>query len=108
MRRWSAFAKFSAAFSLMMGPLLVSAMDGVAIPKEGSCPSRYSSRDGYCVPGKGAAFAVKKDGSCPTGYVTSGSYCLARDGAGHALFKSGSCPGGYVTSGKYCVQQKAR
>jgi len=78
----------------------------VALPKQGTCPSGYSTSGAYCAPSSSAKFAVAKVGSCPSGYSTSGSYCLATDRAKHAVPKVGSCPSGYSTSGDYCLSSK--
>jgi len=50
--------------------------------------------------------ALPKQGSCPSGYSTSGNYCLAMPNAKHAVPKSGSCPSGYSSSGDYCLSMK--
>lgn len=82
----------------------VMALQAQALPKNGSCPSGYSTSGNYCNPGSNARFAIQKTGSCPSGYSTSGNYCLAGSNARYAIPKSGSCPSGHSTSGKYCLK----
>ena len=77
------------------------------IPKDGSCPSGYSSQGNFCVPGSGARFAIAKHGSCPSGYGSQGNYCVADSHARYAMLKgSGSCPSGYGSQGNYCVSSR--
>ena len=49
----------------------------VAIPKQGACPSGYSTSGAFCAPSSSAKFAVVKVGNCPSGYSTSSDYCLS-------------------------------
>lgn len=86
------------------------AVDAPAAPpaqpleRDGSCPSGYYASSNYCVPNKGARFAVHRRGSCPSGYYASGNYCVASsDKSGTAIPRLGSCPSGYYASGEYCV-----
>ena len=46
------------------------------LPKNGFCPSGYSGKGNYCVPGKNAKEAFAKNGFCPSGYHGSGNYCV--------------------------------
>jgi hypothetical protein len=55
--------------------ILLAAMP---LPKNGPCPSGYSSSGHYCVPQSDAGIAIPKDGPCPSGYSSSGSYCVSR------------------------------
>ena len=74
------------------------------IPKDGSCPSGYSSQGNFCTPSSGARFAIAKQGSCPSGYGSQGNYCVADSNARYAIPKgSGNCPSGYGSQGNYCV-----
>jgi hypothetical protein len=91
------------AFSLQA---LASTLQPSPLPKQGSCPSGYSSSGNFCSPMPNANFALPKQGSCPSGYSSSGNYCLAMPNAKHALPKSGSCPSGYSSSGDYCLSMK--
>ena len=97
-------------FLLSFGSLAFNAVAcelmAVPLPKQGSCPSGFSTSGNYCTPGSNAHFAVAKVGSCPSGYSTSGNYCLASNNARHAVPKVGSCPSGYSTSGDYCLSSK--
>ena len=77
------------------------------IPKDGSCPSGYSSEGKFCVPSSGARFAISKNGSCPSRYGSQGNYCVADSNARFAMMKGiGSCPSGYASEGNYCVSSK--
>ncbi len=77
------------------------------IPKDGSCPSSYSSQGNFCVPSSAAKFAIAKIGSCPSGYGSQGNYCVADSSARFAMLKgSGSCPSGFGSQGNYCVPSK--
>lgn len=77
------------------------------LPKNGTCPSGYSSQTSFCVPGSGARFTIEKQGSCPSGYGSQGNYCVADSSARFAMLKgSGSCPSGYGSQGNYCVSSK--
>lgn len=75
------------------------------VPRDGACPSGYTTSGAYCVPRAGVGQAVERDGACPSGYVTSGDYCVARDAGTDAIRREGACPSGYVTSGNYCVSR---
>jgi hypothetical protein len=78
------------------------------LPRSGSCPSGYSSSDGYCTPGPSARFAVPRNaGPCPRGYSSSGDYCLASSNSSKlAVPKTGSCPSGFSSSGAHCLSSR--
>lgn len=78
----------------------------IPLPKQGACPSGYSSSRGYCKPNADAKFAIAKVGNCPNGYSTSGNYCLASRHGKRAIPKAGACPSGYSTSWDYCLANK--
>ena len=85
----------------------VSAGHVQPIPKNGSCPSRYTPSGGHCLPQQGATHAIEKTGSCPSGYRPSGNYCLANSEQSNlAIHKAGSCPSGFRPSGNYCLSNK--
>ena len=74
------------------------------VERDGACPSGYHSSGNYCVPNRGARFAIVRDGSCPSGYYSSGNYCVASSERTRlAIARRGSCPSGYYSSGNYCV-----
>lgn len=76
-----------------------------ALPRNGSCPTGYSSSGDYCVPGSNARHAIERVGSCPSGYSSNGNYCVASsNNSKTAIHRNGSCPSGYSSSGNYCVQ----
>lgn len=78
------------------------------IMKNGSCPPRYYSSGGYCVPhNDDTPGAITKHGSCPPGWYSSGNYCveLNNNVDRQAIPKlNGNCPAGWHSSGGYCVK----
>ena len=59
-------------------PIMVTAESGQAIPKNGACPTGYSTQGNYCVANRAnAPDAIPKNGACPTGYSTQGNYCVS-------------------------------
>ncbi|MFO1152622.1 MAG: hypothetical protein U1E42_02995 [Rhodospirillales bacterium] len=78
--------------------------DARPLPRTGTCPAGYYVSGAYCVPTRGARFALPRQGTCPGGYMNSGDYCLATPGSRYAVPKEkGTCPGGYYASGDYCL-----
>lgn len=74
------------------------------LPKNGICPTNYSSSADFCVPGNGARFAIPRVGICPTGYGSNGNYCLANGPSSrHAMPTTSHCPYGYSRQGDYCL-----
>lgn len=55
-----------------------------------------------------AAMPVPKDGPCPSGYSSSGNFCVPQSDAGIAIPKNGPCPPGFSSSGRYCVGRPQR
>jgi hypothetical protein len=53
------------------------------------------------------ALPIPKNGPCPTGYSTSAKFCVPNRGAGTAvpITPSESCPSGMTRSGRYCVSR---
>jgi hypothetical protein len=77
------------------------------VPKNGNCPSSYSSQGDFCIPSSGARFAIAKIGSCPSGYGSQGNYCVADSTARFAMPKGPSnCPSSYGSQGNYCVSSR--
>ena len=97
---------FAFAMAAITAALPSLAAEASPLPKDGSCPSRYYSSGGYCMPQSDARHAIPKIGACPSGYYSSGKYCVAnRENAG-AVEKRGVCPSGYYSSGNYCVKNR--
>ena len=69
--------------ALLFALLLAGGGDRVAaeplpVPKQGQCPSGYSSGAAYCTPmANTSRDAVPKVGQCPSNWVQSGAYCLS-------------------------------
>ena len=101
--RTFAFAMASITAAL---PSLAAEAPPLPLPKDGSCPSRYYSSGGYCVPQSDARHAIPKIGACPSGYYSSGKYCVANREGAAAVEKRGACPSGYYSSGNYCVKNR--
>jgi hypothetical protein len=81
-------------------------MQAMPIPKNGSCPSGYTSDGNMCVPRANAKPAIPKNGSCPSGWSSDGNYCVARAAnPKNVIPKNGSCPSGYSSDGNYCVER---
>jgi hypothetical protein len=60
-----------------------------------------------CVPNANAKPAIPKNGTCPTGWSTQGNYCVANTANPKTVIpKNGTCPTGYSTQGNYCVSNK--
>jgi hypothetical protein len=49
---------------------------------------------------------IPKNGACPSGYTTQGNMCVPLANAKPAIAKNGPCPAGYSTQGNYCVSNK--
>lgn len=74
------------------------------LPKNGNCPSSYSSQGDFSVPGSAARFAIAKIGSCSSEYSSQGNYCVADSTARFAMLKgSSNCPSGCGSQGNCCV-----
>lgn len=81
-------------------------MQPMPLPKNGPCPSGYTTQGNMCVPTRSAKPAIAKDGPCPSGWSTQGNYCVAtKANPKNVIPKNGPCPSGYSTQGKYCVEQ---
>ena len=74
------------SISLVLGLLIVLAVivgsakrahgQALPLPKQGSCPSGYSSSGGYCQPSATERrVCVAKVGQCPSNFFQSGNYC---------------------------------
>ena len=79
-------------------------MQPLPIPKNGSCPYRWSSQGDYCVPKNGAKAIVAKNGPCPHGWSSQHNYCVAGNYAKPIMTKVGSCPYGWSSQHNYCVK----
>lgn len=79
------------------------------LPKVASCPLRYYSSGGYCVPSSGGnsrGAIEKREAGCPLGFYSSGGYCVSSpSNEREAIQKTGKgCPLGWYSSGAYCVK----
>ena len=101
--RNTAFILLLLTMGLLLSPS-AKCQEAAPVPKDGNCPTGYTTSGRYCVPGKSAHFAITKRGNCPAGYTTSGKYCVAGPGARLILLKEGTCPTGFRTDGQYCVK----